>query len=82
MSSHNYLPSSGIWCPHNRFDCPNHNSRVLEQLLASSRHGLVDLLAEFLLQPIERGVDLFWGVATLVELGDAFLEVHGRLDRA
>jgi hypothetical protein len=55
---------------------------IFEQLLASSRHGLVDLLAEFLLQSIERGVDLFWGAATLVDLSDAFLEVHARLDSA
>ena len=55
---------------------------IFEQLLPGSRPGLVDLLAEFLLQSIERGIDLFWGAATLVDILDAFLEVHARLDSA
>ena len=46
------------------------------------RHGLVDLQAEFELELVEGGLDLFGLAAALVDGRDAFLEIHAGLDGA
>jgi hypothetical protein len=56
--------------------------KVFKEELASAGHGFVDLGTEFTLELVERGLDFLRSPASLVDVGNSFLEIHARLNRA
>jgi len=48
--------------------------------LAFSNHGLIDLFAQFLLQPVKRSLDFFRSSASLIDVGDPPLKIHPGLN--